>query len=1331
MLINKKNLRLISRRFWGAVFALVITFAVIVQLGREAFPLLDDYKIQIENLLSRTFKLDVDVGRFEAHWSGLRPRVEMADVAITGDDGATVVQFSKSVAELGIIASITQWRLHWRELSFQDINIRLIQSIDGSWKLQGYNRASSEEDDGDRYSIQDPLDVLLIGRRVKLLDTFVTLEFANGEEFQVNIPEVSIENDQDFLRVLASAAIDEEAQSFEFVLEGHGNPRNAEKFTPNGYISFKNLPMLDFYTLFANQIGFDDSFALSATDGLSLDLWFRGLPLNGMRFRGSAELNDAQIILEDKTLEFEDVSSALKGRWHLTNGWSFDLQDFNLTLNDASLQNIHANISKKQGKNISIKVDELDASRVNQVVLASQLTGDIKDNESTGYIFNGLQPRGLIKNLQAEIRTPEEGYFFASANVEGGYVNPILGSPGVENLHAYVEFSAFGGRGNIVSDKELKLYFPEVYPAPFDVQEAYGQINWEIDTKKRIAYITTNTVTLKIDSDIARGAVSLTLPFARKYGEQMMTLLIGVDNVQAANLKQFIPTTISPQLYEWLKDSVHDGRITNGEFIYSGSISRDPAAPASIQLYANMFDGNIIFDPLWPELENIEATLLLDNYHLDVDVKQASILDNKVESTKITLAQTATNEPALSIRGKLSSETSSAIQLLQSSPIGEVIGNAFDNWSVSGKVGTSVELIIPLSEDATQAYHKVEASFFDAGVNITDAEIEIKKIKGKLDYHTETGFSSRDLTGQIWEKDFRFDVNSIPGKGIYTDTEIAFSGSTSVQDLIDWIKMPVLMYLDGQTEIDGRVVISGEETPEWPVNIFYQSELDGVTFNLPAPLKKSPDKKQNLKGIVHVGEEDALYEMSLANVLDFYFRDNLEGDDLALVKIGGTIDETDLNTMIPGYFTVSGDVSYYNLDEWIIAGEKFEEYEKLIVVEEEVEEIPFIIDVNVKNLDLDYFNVPDAKVSALLTGEDWDIDIDSQLMKGNILLPATSVPVFDFEYIRLDEIATDQLFGDPNNPELEEEPVTIADMDPFDFSTGELVLHDKAFGFNDLGVWHFKLRIEDNKAIFSDIFADSIGLNLLGEKKDGAVMIWEEREDGPHTSFKAKINTKNVANVLAAMNLEKVATSKSARVNVDLNWNGIPTDLDLENVEGNLSVNMKSGSFVRGVEGDETELLRLLALFNFDTLARRLKLDFSDLASEGFFYDQVKGKFEFKDGKILMSSPVEVTSSTSVMRMAGTIDVVQEEIDAELVVTLPVAGNLATLVGFLGGLPAGVGIYLVSKIFKKQVDRLSSLGYEISGKWEDPKIKIKKVFDDKGAERKADELKERTEVLIE
>lgn len=80
------------------------------------------------------------------------------------------------------------------------------------------------------------------------------------------------------------------------------------------------------------------------------------------------------------------------------------------------------------------------------------------------------------------------------------------------------------------------------------------------------------------------------------------------------------------------------------------------------------------------------------------------------------------------------------------------------------------------------------------------------------------------------------------------------------------------------------------------------------------------------------------------------------------------------------------------------------------------------------------------------------------------------------------------------------------------------------------------------------------------------------------------------------------------------------------------------------------------------------------------------------------------------MSMAGDFNLVDETVDAQLVATLPMATNLPWLAGLSGGLPAAVGVYITSKLMEKQVDRLSSISYDLSGPWDDIEVSVNEIF---------------------
>ena len=70
------------------------------------------------------------------------------------------------------------------------------------------------------------------------------------------------------------------------------------------------------------------------------------------------------------------------------------------------------------------------------------------------------------------------------------------------------------------------------------------------------------------------------------------------------------------------------------------------------------------------------------------------------------------------------------------------------------------------------------------------------------------------------------------------------------------------------------------------------------------------------------------------------------------------------------------------------------------------------------------------------------------------------------------------------------------------------------------------------------------------------------------------------------------------------------------------------------------------------------------------------------------------------------------QIDGELVVTLPVANNLPWVAALAGGPAVAAGVFVVSKVFEKQVSRLSSAVYGVTGDIQSPEVEFRRLFDD-------------------
>ena len=91
---------------------------------------------------------------------------------------------------------------------------------------------------------------------------------------------------------------------------------------------------------------------------------------------------------------------------------------------------------------------------------------------------------------------------------------------------------------------------------------------------------------------------------------------------------------------------------------------------------------------------------------------------------------------------------------------------------------------------------------------------------------------------------------------------------------------------------------------------------------------------------------------------------------------------------------------------------------------------------------------------------------------------------------------------------------------------------------------------------------------------------------------------------------------------------------------------------------------------------------------------------------------MEVEGSASSFQISGVSGVESRALNGELVVTLPVANNLPWVAALAGGLPVAAGVFLLSKVFESQFNRLTSAVYTVSGSWDDPEVEFDRVFDD-------------------
>jgi uncharacterized protein YhdP len=198
--------------------------------------------------------------------------------------------------------------------------------------------------------------------------------------------------------------------------------------------------------------------------------------------------------------------------------------------------------------------------------------------------------------------------------------------------------------------------------------------------------------------------------------------------------------------------------------------------------------------------------------------------------------------------------------------------------------------------------------------------------------------------------------------------------------------------------------------------------------------------------------------------------------------------------------------------------------------------------------------------------------------------------------------------------------------------------------------------------------------------------------------------------------------TKRGDFDVDMFWPGSPAQWDILRSDGSFSFSFEDGRFLKTSDA-ASGALRLFSIFNMANVVRRLKFDFRDVFRKGIYFDSMRGDLNLYDGIVRLQEPLDIKGPSSRFQMTGIIDLNIDVPALRLVATLPVGSNLPWVVALVGGLPAAVGAYVVTKVFEEQVDSFSSAVYDISGTIQQPELTFRNIFDvDNGGVQQVQDL---------
>jgi uncharacterized protein (TIGR02099 family) len=604
--------------------------------------------------------------------------------------------------------------------------------------------------------------------------------------------------------------------------------------------------------------------------------------------------------------------------------------------------------------------------------------------------------------------------------------------------------------------------------------------------------------------------------------------------------------------------------------------------------------------------------------------------------------------------------------------------------TLSGTNDLKLAISVPLSEG--DASVKGQLTFHDNKLNIESWGLQLDKINGVLDF-TEQSFSANDIKATFDQREVNVNVDTMQTQ----DGPEALVSARSRADLSRLIE-PRNKILASQFtgESPFEVLINIPDTK--PGKLTINSSLIGTEVKFPYPLDKQADEELEFSLQTGLsGESEDHIQLTLGERLRASFDVDADAHKLAAAYVQlGNVESTAQLPEQDGLM-LGGRLDHLDIAAWKTW------YRGLDLPEGGTDlSMAFKIDLMIDRLAYARWFVDDFMIKASSKGEIWKAEVSGGGVEGLITYnEAGTDPALDIDLQHLAILKR----SDENQEQVLEEKL-ISKLKPSDLPAANIDVQKLSFDKRDLGRLTIKANPGETRYQLEEINlkTDETVLAMTGH--------WlQETEPGDNagqheTHLTVDIESSNFGQFMERLGYVDTVKGGEASLLADFSAEASPMNIEVAQISGDVHLSILEGEVV---EIDPGSAGRIFGLLSFQTLPRRLSLDFTDLFNKGMSFDEINGTFTVSQGQAYTNN-LTMDAPSSQVEVSGRIGLTDEDYNQHVRVipnlssTLPIAGALA------GGPGLAVVMLITHHLLQEPIDKLTEFEYQVSGSWESPEI---------------------------
>ena len=1285
--------------FIACVAAYFVAGAAYLVLRHYLWPRLDDWRAGVVAELSATLGRPVSIARIGSGFEGPLPRLTLEDVTIAGDDGTPLLRVPRVVAVISARSLIAgELRLSMLQLDSPRVSV---ERIPGGRALRVAGIEVPLEGGGDGRA----LELLFAQRRIVVHDAAVTWsdpEHGVSQVFEgidLKVGNVGRRHRGALLLPATAGAWRALSAGYEF----YRTPRSAvadwrhwsgEAFAGVDALDWAALGALLPVTLPGPLAGgsADARGWITFEDGHLHEALAR---VNARDLAWREPLRAAQV----SRLEVEAIARPEAGGGYALSVRRFDLQ--------AGGGGSIAGLGEQQ-----VRLDGAFAPVGARLSLAPLDLAPVLDfarqvwpEPAVARALAAVRARGRVSAASLRWEASQPADFEVSVDFEGLslHYEPTSGAAGGASAPKIPWFENLSGEARItrqdgqirVRAEHATLGFPGIFEDPavgFDTLSA--DANWRLDDTGARPVLAVDIARVQFANADATGMVSGSYRHDAT-GPGFIDLTGKVERAQARSAGRYLPLQIPREVRDWVGNSVTAGQLSEGKVRLRGDLLNFPyrrPADGEFSVSARLADGRLAYSPGWPAIEHLQGNLLFERAGMLIAMKSGRVFDAVLSGTQAQLRDF--NDPLLRIEGTGEGPAQDMIRFVNESPVATRIDDFTRDTVVRGDARLALKLELPLASlDQTRVAGTV--LFRGNDLTLDQTMPPFSGVTGALDF-SERGLALRAIDATFLGGPLRVDGET-PQVGRFL---IRGKGSIDADGMRSVIDNPITRTLSGSATYRATIDVRRRAA-----SVLIESDLQGLGAAMPAPFDKPAQASWPLRVQTTAVAPGAPDERSPRDTIRVAIADRFklelerERDPVTkrlLIRRGAFSIDAEPVLQDAG-LSVSLNTARLDVDAWttlLAHGEMRDASER---ASEEFGDgfslMPSTVSAIAGEVRVGGKDFHDVVFGASRAGGFWRANIAAREVNGYFNwrdpAPGQRMGALSARFTRLE-------IPKARASEVE----SLLDTRPEDLPALDVVAEEFVLGERRLGSLSLKATHGGTAA------APTWSLDQLKITNPAATLdargTWERRRGANERSTRLDFGLDMIdsGQLLAIYGMSDVLRGGPGRIAGTIRWDGSPLGIDYPSLTGKMSVQVGKGQFLKTDPG----IAKLIGVLSLQSLPRRLTLDFSDIFSQGFAFDEIKGDVQIERG-VAHTDPLSMRGVQARVALSGSASLAAETQSLKVLVRPELNAGLASLAyGAMVHPAIGLGTFLAQLVLRRPIEQLFSYEYEVTGSWADPQV---------------------------